>query len=146
MYSMLTHAHSGLRWLVLLFLILAIVNAAGKMNKPEATFGANDKRLGLFSLIFTHVQFIIGLVLYFISPKVQFSAETMSNSVLRFYTVEHISLMLIAIALITVGYSKAKRQEGGKNFKTTFRFYLIGLILILISIPWPFRNLGAGWF
>lgn len=146
MYSMLTHAHSGLRWLVLLFLILAIANAANKMNKPQPSFGANDKRLGLFSLIFTHIQLILGLILYFMSPKVQFSAETMGNSVLRFYTVEHISLMLIAIVFITIGYSKAKRQEGAKQFKTTFKYYLIGLLLILVSIPWPFRNLGAGWF
>ncbi|HKK74575.1 MAG TPA: hypothetical protein VJ953_05865 [Saprospiraceae bacterium] len=146
MYSMLTHAHSGLRWLVLLFLVLAIANAAMKMNKPQATFGATDKRLSLFALIFTHIQLIIGLILYFISPKVQFSAETMGNTVLRFYTVEHISLMLIAIVLITMGYSKAKRKEGGKKFKTTFWYYLIGLVLILVSIPWPFRNLGAGWF
>lgn len=146
MYSILTHAHSGLRWLVLLFLVLAIVNAARKMGNAQASFGATDKRLSLFALIFTHIQLILGLILYFISPKVQFSAETMSDSILRFYTVEHLSLMLIAIVLITVGYSKAKRQEGGKKFKTTFWYYLIGLVLILVSIPWPFRGLGAGWF
>lgn len=146
MYSMLTHAHSGLRWLVLLLLILAIANAAAKMNKSEATFGATDKRLNLFALIFTHIQLILGLVLYLHSAKVQFGAETMSNAVLRFYTVEHVSLMLIAIVLITMGYSKSKRQEGVQKFKTTFWYYLIGLLLILVSIPWPFRNLGAGWF
>ena len=146
MYNGLLHAHSGLRWLVLLFLVWAIVNAATKMNGQKA-YGANDKRVSLFALIFTHIQLILGLALYFISPKVQFAGEVMSNKILRFYTVEHISLMLVAIVLITMGYSKAKRKANdGQKFKTTFRYYLIGLILILISIPWPFRGLGAGWF
>ncbi len=146
MYNGLLHAHSGLRWLVLLFLILAIVNAATKMNGQKA-YGASDKRVGLLALIFTHVQLILGLVLYFISPKVQFAGEVMSDKILRFYTVEHISLMLIAIVLITMGYSKAKRKaEDGQKFKTTFWYYFIGLVLILISIPWPFRGLGAGLF
>lgn len=146
MYPILVHAHSGLRWLVLVFLILAIVNAARKQSRQTA-YGASDKRVSLLALIFTHVQLILGLILYFISPKVVFSAETMGNTMLRFYTVEHITIMLLAIALITIGYSRAKRQStDAQKFKTTFRFYLIGLILILISIPWPFRNLGAGWF
>lgn len=146
MYSMLTHAHSGLRWLVLIFLLLAIVNAGRKMGGSTA-YGASDKRLGLFALIFTHIQLILGLILYFISPKVQFGAGTMGDALLRFYTVEHISLMLISIVLITIGYSKAKRQEAdSKKFKTTFWYYLIALVLILVAIPWPFRNLGASWF
>ena len=146
MYPILVHAHSGLRWLVLVFLILAIVTAARKQN-GSATYGASDKRVSLLALIFTHVQLILGLILYFISPKVVFSAETMGNTMMRFYTVEHITIMLLAIALITIGYSRAKRQPAdNQKIKTTFRFYLIGLILILISIPWPFRNLGAGWF
>lgn len=146
MYPILVHAHSGLRWLVLVFLVLAIVNAARKQNGQTA-YGASDKRVSLLALIFTHVQLLLGLGLYFISPKVAFTAETMSNTVSRFYTVEHTSLMLIAIILITIGYSRAKRQAtDAQKFKTTFRFYLIGLILILVSIPWPFRGLGAGWF
>ena len=81
--------------------------------------------------------------------KVRFSemGDVMGNSVLRFYTVEHITMMLIAIVLITMGYSKAKRQtEQARGHKTIFTFYLIGLVLILVSIPWPFRGLGAAWF
>lgn len=143
---MLVHAHSGLRWLVLLFLLLAIFSSLTKWQGNKA-YTANDKRFSLFALIFTHIQLILGLVLYFISPKVQFSGDVMGNSILRFYTVEHISLMLLAIILITIGYSRAKRAASDqKKFKTTFWFYLIGLVLILASIPWPFRNLGAGWF
>jgi len=143
MYNILKHAHSGLRWLVLIALIAAIFNAFKNSN----TFTDKDKKINLVALILTHTQLIIGLVLYFISDMVQFSSGTMSNKILRFYTVEHISLMLIAIALITVGYSKSKRAaDDAKKFKSIRVFYLIGLILILISIPWPFRDLGAGWF
>jgi hypothetical protein len=144
MYNMLSHAHSGLRWLVLVFLLLAIVTAYTKWS-AKANYPAG--KLPLLGLIFTHVQLILGLVLYFISPKVQFTAGVMKDPILRFYTVEHLSLMLIAIALITVGYSRAKRQApAAQGHKTIFTFYLIGLILILVSIPWPFRGLGAGWF
>jgi membrane protein DedA with SNARE-associated domain len=146
MYSMLNHAHSGLRWLVLVFLILAIVNAARKWN-GKTPFGSSDKRLNLLALIFTHVQLLIGLGLYFISPKVSFTAETMGDRMLRFYSVEHISMMIIAIILITIGYSRAKRHQTDiKKFRATFWFYLIGLIVILLAIPWPFQELGAGWF
>jgi len=153
MYEILKHAHSGLRWVVLIALLAAIINALNKksklshVDKSDASFTKKDKMLGLFALIFTHLQLVIGFILYFISPLVQFSSGTMKNTVLRFYTVEHISLMLLAIILITVGYSKAKRStDDAKKFKSIGIYYLIGLILILISIPWPFRNLGAGWF
>lgn len=146
MYTGLVHAHSGLRWLVLLFLVLAIFSSLTKWQGNKA-YQAMDKRFSLLGLIFTHLQLILGLVLYVISPKVQFSGDVMGNAITRFYTVEHISIMLIAIVLITIGYSKAKRANTDqKKFKTTFWYYTIGLILILINIPWPFRNLGAGWF
>ncbi len=146
MYEILARAHSGLRWLVLLTLVIAIINSFGK-TKGGITFTNKDKRKALFALIFTHIQFIIGLVLYFISPKVLFSGAAMKDDVLRFFLVEHISLMLLAIALITIGYSKAKRTTmDGKKFKTIMVYYAIGLILILVSIPWPFRNLGGSWY
>ncbi len=146
MYPMLVHAHSGLRWLVLLFLLAAIVNSFTR-NQQGEPYSDRDRRLSLFALIFTHLQLVIGLVLYFISPKVQFSGAAMSETITRFYTVEHFTLMLLAVILITIGYSRTKRSvQASDKFKNTVRFYLIGLILILIAIPWPFRNLGAGLF
>lgn len=145
MYNGLVHAHSGLRWVVLVLLLVAIFNAFSKKSSGQWT--AKDKKITLFAMIFTHIQLVIGLVLYFISPLVQFSEGFMKNPIYRFYSVEHISLMLIAIALITVGYSKSKRAAtDAKKFGAVATFYLIGLILILVSIPWPFRDLGAGWF
>jgi uncharacterized protein YacL len=146
MYPILKHAHSGLRWILLLLLIAAVVNAAMNFSAKNG-FREQDRKLGLFALIFTHVQLILGLILYFISPKVQFVSGMMKDSMVRFYTVEHLTMMIIAVALITIGYSRAKKKtEATAKFKTTFWFYLIGLVVILASIPWPFRNLGGGWF
>ncbi len=143
--SGLVHAHSGLRWVVLILLLMAIFNAFSKKN--GGTWTDKDKKITLFAMVFTHIQLVIGLILYFTSAKVVFSGDMMGNSVLRFYAVEHILMMLVAIALITVGYSKAKRAASdAKKFGAVATFYLIGLILILASIPWPFRNLGGAWF
>lgn len=143
---MLKHAHSGLRWVVLLLLLSAIVNAVVNFSGKNG-YREKDRKLALFTLIFTHVQLILGLILYFISPKVQFVSGMMKDAMLRFYGVEHLVGMLIAIALITIGYSRAKRKtEAVAKFKTTFWFYLIGLLVIVASIPWPFRDLGGGWF
>ncbi len=145
MYNGLLAAHSGLRWVVLILLLAAIFNAFSK--KSSGSWTPKDKKIALFTLIFTHIQLVIGLVLYFQSPKVSFASGVMSDSIARFYTVEHISLMLVAIALITVGYSKSKRGEtDAQKFGAIAKFYLIRLILILASIPWPFRIEGAGWF
>jgi len=145
-YLAVKHAHSGLRWVVLVLLVLTILNALGKRN-GGTVYPAKNK-LALFGLISVHVQFLLGLVLYlFLSPLVSFEEGVMSNSVTRFYTVEHLVGMILGIILVTIGYSKAKRQAGiNKGWKTVGIFYLIGLVVILASIPWPFRNLGAGWF
>ena len=145
MYTGLLHAHSGLRWVVLILLIAAIFNAFGKKNGGVWT--AKDKKITLFAMVFTHIQLVLGIILYFMSPKVQFVEGFMQNPVYRFFAVEHITLMIIAIALITIGYSKAKRAAtDAKKFGAVATFYLVGLILILASIPWPFRHLGSGWF
>lgn len=146
LYTALKHAHSGLRWVVIALLIAAIVKASGK-RRGGTVYPGKDK-LALFAMISVHVQLLIGLLLYlWLSPLVSFEGEIMSNSVTRFYTVEHLLGMIIGIALITIGYSKAKRQaELNKGWKTISTFYLIGMLVILASIPWPFRNLGAGWF
>lgn len=140
MYSALIHSHSGLRWILLILLVLTIISVFGKRS-GKVPFTEGDKKLSLFTLIATHLQAVLGLGLYFMSTKVEFSANTMSNSVFRFFTMEHTLMMLIAIILITVGYRHAKVG----NAKGVFTYYLIALLLILAAIPWPFRELGAGW-
>ena len=146
MYNVLKHAHSGLRWVVLALIVWAIVHAFQKRS-AKANFTEGDKRPALFALIATHIQFLIGIILYFISPLVNFNEGFMKNAITRFYSVEHITMMILAVALITVGYSRGKRKSDDlAKFNSIFWFYLIGLLIMLVSIPWPFRNLGGAWF
>ncbi|MCB0662082.1 MAG: cytochrome B [Saprospiraceae bacterium] len=142
MLEMLKHAHSGFRWIVLILLLVTIFNAF-KKRKGNQVWSDGDQKLALYTFISTHIQLLLGLILYFISPYVTFD---MADKLSRFYSVEHISLMVIGIALITVGYIKAKKAAEGKKAKTIFTFFLIGLILILLRIPWPGMGLGANWF
>lgn len=141
MQSALLHSHSGLRWILLILLIMTIASVFGKRSGKVA-FTDGDRKLSLFTLISAHLQAVLGLALYFFSQKVDFSATTMSSPVHRFFTVEHALMMLIAVILITIGYGKAKKA----NARGVFVYYLLALIVILVAIPWPFRTaLGAGW-
>lgn len=145
--QILQHLHSVNRWIILVLLILTIITAfQGWFGKK--TYTESDRKKSLFTLIFTHVQLILGLILYFISPYVKHESGVMKDSLLRFYTVEHFAMTMIAIILITVGYSVAKRKTVDlAKFKTTAIYYLIALIVILAAIPWPFREgLGGGWY
>jgi uncharacterized protein YacL len=144
--SILVHAHSGLRWLALILIVMTIIRAASGLSGKQ-NFSFKVQKLALFAMIFMHLQATIGLVLYFISPNVQFGPTTMSDSTLRFFAVEHLTMMIIALVLFTMGYSKAKKKaDNSAQFKTVFWFYLIGLVLVLAGIPWPFRGMGTGWF
>ena len=144
MYPGLVHAHSGLRWIALLLLVVASVVAIGKWLGGSGYTDGNRK-LYLFTLISVHLQLILGLTLYFISPKVNFNE--LGEKLYRFYTVEHSTGMLIAITLVTIGYSLSKRAvDATKKQRLIGIFYGIGLVLILASIPWPGRVVGAGWY
>jgi NADH:ubiquinone oxidoreductase subunit 2 (subunit N) len=141
--EILVRAHSGLRWVVLGLLVYAIFNALRKKD----FYTKSDRLVNMFAMVSLHIQLVIGLILYFTSVKVSFVEGWMKNQLLRFYGMEHILLMIIAIVLVTIGHAKAKRaSEPSKKHKTILLFYAIGLILIIASIPWPFRQLGAGWF
>ena len=93
--------------------------------------------LRVLALISSHIQLLIGLILYFLSSKVVFSKETMGNTITRFFTVEHVLGMVLAIALVTIGYSKSKKA---KNNKKILLFYALALVVIFLSITWPFRE------
>lgn len=136
MYNFIQKFHSGLAYLVLFILVIAVINAIiGFVNKKE--FTANDRKMALFALIFTHLQFTIGLVLYFVSPLGKASFGQMSNAALRLTSLEHPLVNLIAIILITIGWSKHKKLLTSESkFKTFAIFYGIGLLLILSIIPW----------
>ena len=147
MYNGLLHAHSGLRWIALILIIFAIINAFfGKKQGKE--FLKKDKMISLFTLIFFHTQLLIGLILVFISPKVVYVSGFMKDSMLRFFGMEHLLMMIVSITLVTIGYSKSKKAATSElKFKKIFVFYTIALVVLLAGIPWPFREaLGAGWF
>lgn len=136
----ITHLHSTLPYIFLVTMIIAIAIFWSK-RFSGAEFGKNDKRFALINLILAHLQLIIGLVLYiFISPiakAARESGEMWSDPNYRFYGVVHISVMIIGIVLITIGYSKSKRQEdSASKFKTLSLFYTLGLVFILSGIPW----------
>lgn len=145
--DILVHLHSGWRWVVLVLLLAAIFKSYS-VWKSGKTHKAADFKLAMFAMIAYHIQWTFGMILYFISPKVQFVPGMMKVTLLRFYAIEHIFGMTLAMILLTIGYSKAKRiSESGLKFKKIFWFYFISLLVILATIPWPFRTeLVAGWF
>lgn len=145
MYSAIQHLHSYWAYLVVIMLIVAVINAwigwAGKRS-----FGARDFRISLFTLIVAHIQLIIGIVLFFVpSPlsRVQWFnsnvdvSAIMKSDQLRLFNLEHPLLMIIAIVLITIGYSKHKKKlPSASKFKMLSIFYTLALIAVLAIIPW----------
>ncbi|MBV1888472.1 MAG: hypothetical protein KUG51_04205 [Urechidicola sp.] len=131
--------HSYWAYLVLAFLILATVNAFSGVASKRA-FKDKDLRLSLFTLIFSHIQLLIGLGWYFMSPWYKSLKENGIGNLdahTRLLAVEHPLMMLIAIALITIGWVRHKKKESdAKKFITIGLFYGLALLIILSRIPW----------
>jgi hypothetical protein len=132
--------HSYWAYIVVLLLAFAVINAIlGLIKKRE--FTNKDLRIGLFSLIVSHLQLLIGLGWYFMSPAYKAlkadSAVVMNNSTSRLLAIEHPLMMILAILLITVGWSRHKKKtEDAAKFKTFALFYGLALLFILARIPW----------
>lgn len=138
MYTGFQHLHSGIAYLVLAILAVVFVYALINFinNKP---FTEKVRKASLAGLIAAHVQLLIGLVLYVISPMgiSNFSGEAMGDAMSRLYMLEHPLTMIIGIILITVGYAKAKRgNDDAARYKKILIYYGLGLVLILVRIPW----------
>ncbi len=149
MITGLNHLHSSFRYLVLLFIVLAVVDAIMGLSSGKS-YKKSSKLFALFGLITSHIQLVVGLALYFMGAKgmnVIMNVEGfMKSSELRFYAIEHITMMIIAIVLVTIGYSKAKRIESSKKkYRTILIFYGIALVLIFAMIPWPFLRPFGSW-
>jgi hypothetical protein len=147
MYVTFLVLHSLLRWLVLLFGVLALVRALGGWFGGRPWTRADD-RAGLLYMISLDTQTLVGLILYgLLSPITQtaFSdfGAAMKDALLRFYAVEHVTLMLVGLAFVHIGRARAKRAptDTGKH-RTAAIFYTLGFVLILAGIPWPFRTVG----
>ena len=134
MYNFLLQAHSGLRYLVLLGLLIVIVTSLlGWLNRKPYT--ATDNRLSLILFIATHTQLLVGLILYFVSPFVKFDSTTMSDKMTRYWTVEHIFGMLVAVVLITLARSTSKRMtDDNAKHKRMFIFNFVALVVIAAII------------
>ncbi|HEY6956424.1 MAG TPA: hypothetical protein VI385_14340 [Flavisolibacter sp.] len=152
LYSAMLHAHSVGRWIVLILLLFAIMNSLLAGNRP---YIRSDNRLGLLLTIFADLMLLLGVYLYFAGTlgyeaiKTKGMTTAMKDPYTRFFAVEHLLGMLIAIILIHIGKAQGKRPIGDRaKHRRTMIFYLVALLIILASIPWPFREIfqTRGWF
>src|SRR5690554_1118274 len=139
MYTGFLHLHSFLAYAVLLILIVASVNSILGMSSNRQ-FKDSDRKIALFGLIFTHIQLLAGIVLYFVSQKgfsMLTSGNAMGNSDMKLTALQHPLINIIAVVLITIGFSKHKKATTDKaKFKSIGVMYTIGTILILSRLPW----------
>jgi len=140
MYSTLQMLHSYWAYLVVFMIVIASINALIKFF-GDKEFQAIDFRISLFTLIVTHIQILLGLILYFVSPfgLKNISANGMGglDPFSRLLAVEHPFVGILAVTLITIGYSKHKKKLTSKpKFKMLAIFYTLGLLLVLSRIPW----------
>jgi len=138
---MILQTHSYWAYLAVLLLIFSVIIFKLGWFKSKK-FTLKEQRLALFTLIVFHIQLLIGLAWYFMSPSYQTfkhlgMGEAMKNSQIRLMAVEHPIMMLLAITLITIGYSKHKKRTTDKSkFLTLIWYYGIALLFVLIRIPW----------
>lgn len=146
-YSTFLVLHSLLRWFVLISLIYAIIQAC-KGWFSTMPYTPRDNKIRTITVIIVHIQLLVGLVLYAVSPIIHqlfgnFS-EAVRQTAIRFYGMEHSIMMILAVVLITIGSAKAKRLSNDiKKFKSIAIWFTLGLIIILVSIPWPFSPFDA---
>ena len=134
-YELLQKLHSWWAYLALILLFLAVINAVlGYAGKK--LFQPKDLRISLFALIFTHIQLVLGLILYIVSPYGLDSLGQMKDPAIRLTSMEHPLINIVALALITIGWSKHKKVDNILKFQKIMIFYGLGLLLILIRIPW----------
>lgn len=135
MYTFIQKFHSGWAYVAILLLVIVVINALlGVLGKK--TFTAKDRKIALFGLIATHIQLLVGLILYFVSPLGKAALGQMKDANLRLTSLEHPLLNIIAIVLITMGWSMHKKAGEDQKFKKILIFYGLGLLLILARIPW----------
>jgi hypothetical protein len=142
MYFTILLLHSWVRWLVLISLLVAIFRAyQGWLG--NRLFTAFDNTLRITTTTIAHVQLLLGIILYIISPVVRYFLQYFKTAVhqreIRFFGMEHITMMLIAIVLLTIGSVRTKKQRTSRQqFKTMAIWFSIALLIIFLSIPWHF--------
>ncbi len=145
MLTGLLHTHNLLRYLILLLILISLVKSfSGWFGKKQYLPG--DKKIALFTLIAAHLQLVLGLTIYFMKEW-HTQLGNMGNPA-RFWSLEHLSMMIVAIALITIGYSSSKKAATDEaKHKRVAIFYLLALIVIFLAIPWPWSapEIARGW-
>jgi hypothetical protein len=147
MYPFILTLHSILRWVVLILAVVAVVRAlVGWFGKKEWT--ALDDRLGMLLSGSMDLQVLLGFILYiFLSPFTQTTFQdfgaAMSNELLRYWSVEHVLLMILALILIHVGRATSKvAEEATSKHRRAAIFFGLAMLAILLAIPWPFLPYG----
>ncbi|HVG40311.1 MAG TPA: hypothetical protein VM888_01775 [Chitinophagaceae bacterium] len=152
LYNTLVHIHSVGRWIILILLLVAIFKCIAAGRRP---FLKSDARIGLLLTIFSDLMLLIGIYLWFAGSwgykqiEARGMSEIMKDPSSRFYAIEHLVGMLIAIVLIHVGKAQSRKNISDKaKHSRTLIFYTLALLIILASIPWPFRAIGVGrgWY
>jgi len=142
--------HDLIRWLILLFGFWAVISAiSGIASKRNYTSG--DSRSNFFFMLTMDIQLVIGLILYFNNgwfESLKHIGESMKDPMARFFTIEHSVMMIIAWILVHAGRVSVKKASTSQSkFKKSLLFFGIALLIILIAIPWPFREAVARpWF
>jgi hypothetical protein len=139
--------HSLLRWVVLVFGVIAVSKAIAGTGgrRPWTSF---DQRAGRSFVMALDLQMLVGLVLYgLLSPITRAAFGDMSaamrDPVLRFFAIEHLTIMVGAIAFVHIGSARARKAPtDAAKHKAAAIFFTIGLLLILLGTPWPFRAVG----
>lgn len=139
MYTGIQHLHSGIAYLALLALVVVIIYMLiGSLSGRE--FTEKDRKIALIAFVLSHIQLLVGLILYFLSPlglEMLKSGSAMSDPAARLLALEHPLINIIAIVLISIGYIKAKKPGAARaRFRSVYMMYAIGLVLILSRIPW----------
>jgi hypothetical protein len=136
MYNFLLGLHSGLRYIVLLLLAIAIILSVISLFAKKG-YTQTNRKINLFAMVATHTQLLTGLVLYFVSPFVQYGnmGEAMKNTTARYWTVEHAVLMLFAVALITIGHARSKKGEIAINkHRAIALYYGLAVLVVIVAI------------
>ena len=139
MYPGLQHAHSGVAYLALLSLVIVIFWALiGSLSGRE--FQERDRKIAMIAFIISHIQLLLGLILYFVSPlgfSLLTSGSAMSDSATRLTALEHPLINIVAIVLISIGYIRSKKLDASRaKFRSIYMLYAIGFVLIISRIPW----------
>lgn len=140
MYEFLVGLHNLLRWLVLLGAAYALIKSYRGLFS-RAVWTPSDKRAGIVYTSLLNLQLVLGLLLYVVSPLVRGAVQdmgaAMANDRLRFFVVEHLTFMILAIVIAQLGYSLGKRAptDRGKFLRSSVA-YTLATVLVLAGIPW----------